>query len=78
MERRCLTTVYAFPYKAYGECANILNYLTSVDGGIDNSDMRFLKALNESQNADLEAYMNQPEVWTDLHIKEGSEPWKKT
>ena len=57
LERRCLSSVYTDPRRAYAKCTSIMGYLSMVDGGIDNSDLRYYSTNGSAYSDLVEEYL---------------------
>ena len=62
IERGCLSSYHEKQETAQSKCSKLLGFLTSIDGGVDNSDFRFFAANGTAQNTIVNEYLNDDEV----------------
>ncbi|CAI2361512.1 unnamed protein product [Moneuplotes crassus] len=77
LEKRCEEATRANLTEAPKVCAQINSYITTVDGGMDRYDARYPATNSSTQEADLEEYLNDPEVCDQLHVSELSTKERK-
>ena len=62
IERNCLSTYHINPEAAQGKCSSLLSFLSTIDGGIDNADVRFFGNNASAQETIVNEYLNLKEV----------------
>ena len=76
MEKRCQEANGRKDIDAPNVCGGVSSYISTMDGGMDMYDARWLDSNNTEPEANIETYLNMPEVVSQLHCEKSDKEVK--